>query len=227
MEISEAHSSLIAAQAEWRHLLYEHNFIRKESELVWKYYDPDLCRTPTTPEQLVLLYERGQYSFCFRDGSLAQLHYRFGPASGALSSARLSFYRRLPDEKDSDSELPTAPESPELEAGVLPLDAPPGTVEWLRLDFDPRAASTLVHPACHLHVGGLSEVRIGVEGVPTPRQFLEFVVHAFYPDQYLEARTDEQGALSPPDALSRVNQETFSVDASGHGVLHLRVPGLP
>src|SRR5690606_6401927 len=72
----------------------------------------------------------------------------------------------------------------QMDAEVLPADLLAEQTSWLRIDFDPGAAKDCLHYHSHLHTNMGADVRIPVKRVPTPKQFVEFVVASFYPEIY-------------------------------------------
>ncbi len=72
----------------------------------------------------------------------------------------------------------------------MPDDEPEIPVRWVRFDYVATGRGRLLHTDSHLHVSGLPRTRFAVAGVPTPKQFIEFVVSHFYPAFYTLARRD-------------------------------------
>lgn len=220
MRLLDVISSLVATQVDWQDLLYDPGFTRRENEVIWENYDPQLQIDVETLEDLRRLRENGQYSFLFQDGSIIQIYYRYRPSGMELEHARLAFYRASPSIDAGADDV----DEEELEITPLGEDEEEERVEWLRIEYAPNDAQSLAHAECHLHIGGLTDVRIGVSGVPTPRQFVEFIIHHFYPHDYEDRRLGEDDHLTPPDIMSRVNDSCFPDVTPPHPVLHFVVP---
>jgi hypothetical protein len=211
-------SALSAAASDWRQFLWNPSFLRIGDEILWTNYSPNPFDDPVSPEGLAKLRAAGQYSFLLSDSSALQLQYRFANNGENLLGARLAFYKQ-PVGFAEESEGP----SPAKEQ-IVPLEEYSRPVEWIRLDFDPMAARPVIHPAAHFHVGGLTDARIAVCGVPTPRQFIEFIILTFYPEKFSARRVDPRGRLRPRDYSSRMNGWPLVDRPDEPLLLHFRVP---
>jgi hypothetical protein len=91
----------------------------------------------------------------------------------------------------------------------------------LRYDWSPDLYREAAHPSSHLHVGHDSEVRVGVDALLTPMQFLLLVLRQFYVTRW------EHGASSRPDVAEVAR--SISMDAvvpqyrQGRDLLELRL----
>lgn len=155
---------------------------------------------------------QGQYSFKISlDDALLRLEYRFDPRGRELRSAHLGYYRVEQSFRKDDVDNVRYAEYSEgtpgiAEAMIADYTITDGTimdeelevvgetieasdsisenVAWLRLDFDPHQKRGPLHSSCHLHICGLPSARMIVYGVPTPRQFIDFIFAIAYPDIY-------------------------------------------
>jgi len=78
-------------------------------------------------------------------------------------------------------------------------------VPWLRIDYAPNEQMGPLHHSCHMHIGLFYHARIALSCVPTPRQFIEFVISLCYPDEYKEKRLDPSKNFEPLDLDSMKN----------------------
>lgn len=228
-------SSLTSAFDDWDWLLANPRYARSQSRVAWDDFAHHMLPFRVMPEHLVELSETGQYSFQVADGSLFQLIYQFDPTGNVLLYGSLGFYRTLDDpflssehepeqvgyEGVSDtSELDDKPGAPVEQARISE------TIPWIRLDYDPSAASGCLHPASHLHASIAETVRIAVAGVPTPKQFVEAVFSWFYPDQYRERHLLEDGQFGDPSRQADVNAIVAAIGAEPDVLraVHLLIP---
>ena len=212
------------ASRDWHDLLVNPGFLRVDSQIAWTNFSRYGHSKPRTPADLRVLHETGQYSFGFRDGSLAQVYYRFDPTADAVVEASLGFYRLL--------SAPRPPSDAEAGGGdlsatddqVVPPSEDSGLVEWLRVDYDPTAASPIVHAACHVHICGLSGARVAINGVPNPRQFFEFIVATFYPEDYDRKRLGRLGGSARRVVPGPVNRDLFQIASAPSEIMHVHLP---
>lgn len=227
MRINDAIQCLVGAQQDWKKLIVNPGWCRVGNDIAWTNYSRFERGDPRTAADLRRLVERGQYSFGFRDGSLSQLYYHFGDRSDRLVEARLAFYKRVKHAAAHATGEEPAAEIDVSELEILPPPEGEETVEWIRIDYDPRAARAIVHSDCHVHVGGLTGVRISLNGVPTPRQFVEFIVAAFYPEEYEKKRSRIRGGIRSCAVPAQVNRITFGIRPDMAQAIHLHVPTGP
>jgi hypothetical protein len=199
-----------AAFRDWADLLVNPRFCRNSGLIAWTgYRGGGKLREPVTSAKLLTLVEEGQFSFqCSEDGSLFQILYQFG-SDGKLEVVRLGFYQAIATQSKAQSEM--------IDSGYVP---------WLRIDYDEQAAAGVLHHGCHLHVHGFKNARIIVNGVPGPRQFVEFIIAAFYPTYYEIHRLDGRGGQADISILQAIN--TCSLPIAGEEgaplLLHVGVP---
>lgn len=160
---------------------------------------PPSLDDPVMPIQVRELVDNRQYTFqTIEDGAILQLHYLFG--SDELLSANLAYYS----------------------AGVTD-DMPVG---WYRIDYDPVREGGVIHAGCHFHLGLFPNMRLVVDGVPTPRQFVEFVIASCYPDSYQRHRLGSDGKHYDVKRIHSVNTQCFDLPTheACKFITHIRVP---
>lgn len=202
MSIRAVQSDINQILPRWEGFLANPNHVQiKDAQTCHFTWTADLgvaWRGPLLVEHFEEILAKHQYSYqTYPDGSLLQMKYLFDVKSDLLLSASLAFLRCPPDYAEESERL-----------------------EWIRLDYAPDHATGPSHCRTHLHVGGLTEARFPVCGVPTPSQFVELIALLFYADEYQEyvskniARRGAglQARLDP-------NPEPFFV-----GIIHISVP---
>lgn len=183
MKISDVLSSLIAAYCDWDQILINPRYMRQGNIITWEDYQPRTFSNPLYLSDLIDIIDEGQYSFQINeDGSIIRLYYSFD-ARGTLATANLTYI--------------SAKEDPE------------NIVGWLRLDYDPINAKGVSHPACHMHWSQFPTCRFIVNGVPSPRQFIELVICSFYSAQYQKIHIDDQGRFINPNRIQTINSTFF------------------
>ena len=207
MKISDIQSLLAATYSDWSKYLANPRYVRKDHLITWDNYKSGSAFTPVSVAELVKLSDEGQYSFQIADGSLIQLYYEFGGKSQSLSKARLAFYK-----------APTFDQGATTEGDSL---------SWVRIDHSPLSATGILHSETHLHLSGFPEGRILVAGVPTPRQFVEFVMAVCYPRNYSEHRLHANGSVRDPGKFPGINSRCLRIRAAAQfqQMTHIRVPG--
>lgn len=200
MTINSVFTSLRLAYQDWAHFVGNPRFIRKGDCISWSNRKPIVLDDVIYPDQVMELADAGQFSFqIIQDGSLLQLYYQF--EKDQLVSARLGYYS----------------------AGVA-ANMPVG---WYRIDFSPQQHHGALHWRSHMHLSLFPDTRLVVDGVPTPRQFIEFVVSSCYPDCYGKYRCDDKGAFGDAKKLhSTINASPFELieDMSAGVITHMRIP---
>jgi hypothetical protein len=223
MRINDVVGQLVATYTEWAHILANPRFVRKGRSITWHDYSSAKLVVPSTHSDVVKLYEAGQYSFQTTDGSLLQLSYSYAQSKDELAKARLAFYK-------IDQQSWEIGESNELDAidELIARNNSPVSISWLRIDYSPRTTSGVLHNSCHLHLSAFPSARILVAGVPTPKQFLEFVIALCYPDIYREHRLDNKGGYKEPARMETVNSQPVPLkeDLTCRYLTHIRIPGV-
>jgi hypothetical protein len=233
MRINDVLGQLVATYTEWNHVLANPRFVRKGRLITWRDYSSAKIIVPSSHADVVKLYEAGQYSFQTTDGSLLQLSYTYAPSKDELTKARLAFYKVdqqsweivEPDDSDAINGMIVPNRSPELEqlAAHRPI-----SISWLRIDYSPKTTSGVLHNSCHLHLSAFPSARVVVAGVPTPKQFVEFVIALCYSDIYREHRLDKDGAYKEPARMETVNSQPVPLaeDLTCRYLAHFRIPGV-
>ncbi len=215
MTPGEVETEVRACYWDWRHLLANPRFCRNGKQISWTGYSGGVIRDPITYEKVRSLIQTKQFSFqCADDGSVFQLLYDFDD-NEQLRLVRLAFYK---------APLPLSEEDLES-VGPLP-DFSDLFVPWLRFDHAKEYATGVLHYESHMHISGFPETRLVVSGVPGPRQFVEFVVAACFPDYYKDHRLNDAGMYRDHDAMQKVN--TCYVTEEGRGadsLIHVSIPG--
>lgn len=87
----------------------------------------------------------------------------------------------------------------------------------IRFDYDPTAAQTLVHPACHLTLGDFRYCRIPVSAPLAPHWFADFILRNFY-------RTSQYD----PVASLPSNDIAFfdTIEADERRLIHIVIPSI-
>lgn len=233
MRINDVMGQLVSAYTEWNHVLANPRFVRRGRAITWRDYSSAKLVIPIAHSEVVQLYEAGQYSFQTTDGSLLQLSYSYARSRDELVEARLAFYKvdeqswevEEPIRAEGDGESLGSTGSPNYDEAVIYR---PISISWLRIDYSPKSACGVLHNSCHLHLSAFPAARVAVAGVPTPRQFVEFVVALCYPDIYRNHRLDNGGNYREPVRLETVNSDcvAFREDLVYRQITHFRVPGV-
>ncbi|MBV9718017.1 MAG: DUF2290 domain-containing protein [Candidatus Eremiobacteraeota bacterium] len=239
--------------AEWVGILKNANFCRSpgaEHIVTWDGYQDAPRIEDIVPRSLVAdMARRGQYSFqMVEDDSIFQLQYEFNRRDTA-QRARLAFYMLVPestpDELDDatyaqfseeygqeDEEAPEQLETviPRLEPGSDLgeefVGAEDASAPWLRIDYDLQAARGAIHAPCHMHINGFSAARLPVNGVPSPRQFVDLILSLAYPAVF-RRHFDNAGNLVDENRFRNLHGEVIRCERLAHVryVTHLFVPG--
>lgn len=228
MRIGDVIGLLTSAYVEWQGLLVNPRFIRRGHTVTWNGHSSARLLIPESHGDLIQLYEDGQFTFQTSDGSLLQIYYAFSHTSEELSEARLAFYKISGGNSEFDEESDPAQIEPLSQPNSPNAGGTRPTVTWLRIDYSPRLAAGVLHNSCHLHVSTLPSARIPVAGVPTPNQFIEFVIGLAYPDVYRAVRLDNAGNYREPGRLTTINSNCppFREEQIFKQFTHLRIPGV-
>lgn len=222
MKISEVFRSMTSTWIDWRKFLANPRYCQDGNTVTWSNYNKGFFKGMSNAKDFYDLLDNKQYSFqVSKDGAIIQMYYAFNKAGRKLIAASLAFFG-APEEISEEVFME------ESETGAiehLPLST--DFVPWLRIDFDPSAASGVLHGNCHLHTAGLPNFRILVRGVPTPSQFVEFVMALFYPESYRIHRLAESGHDSYVKKMRSINRRTIPFPKSEifKFLMHINVPG--
>ena len=215
MRISNVLRSITACHNDWSGFLINPRHIRKGHEISWDGRVAGIRKAVIRESDVLDMANKGQYTFQIaEDGSLIQLYYRFSRKTNQVDSARLAFYKAYSD-SDSIYNLPAA---------------------WMRIDYDPNAKERgIIHHGCHMHLSNFADTRFIVSGIPSPRQFIEFIIASAYPAKYAEHRleldtTSNDGSriwrYRNPQQIDNLNRECMPLDEVPiyKQLSHFRVP---
>jgi len=237
MRISEVYRSLISSYTEWNKFLANPNFIRRNGQVTWSGNRGAYSFGPITEADVIKMADERQYTFqTFDDGSIIQIHYSFN--NNKLDSANLAFYysgtsykqieeqlttnKRIHIDDIEEDENQSEDEITLLNTNNLNFGQPVG---WIRLDYAPDQYNGILHAKCHMHLSLFPTTRIVVDGVPNPKQFIEFVFAMCYPQTYKEKRLDENGNLVDRNHLISLNTPCiFLPDDIYECIPHFHIP---
>jgi hypothetical protein len=240
MNPSKIISQIRATWLDWDGYLINPNFVRKESTIAWR-GSRTMVPIPLRDQDVLLLAAQGEYSFqVLEDEALIQLAYDFDSKGRRLLKASLAYYalstpdRSEPSEPSEPSELPEQDDEPALmpdDYAPLLDDVPVGEPQgaaWLRIDFSPDfQRKGILHHDCHVHLSGMNLARIPLDGVPSPRQFVEFIFASFYPSAYREHRLKGLPLCTDAVLVASINEHSWPVasQALAQAIMHISVPG--
>lgn len=254
MKISEAQGLLNSVYVDWAHVLANPNGIRRGSQITWDNYRPQVLKHPLIVSDVIDLFDKGQYTFqVVIDGSLIQIYYQYDLRGNELKSASLAFYSSVSYDQllDTDENIIQPPNTshPDLITEEIDIETPDGAllsteyseetldvpkpgilsdrpISWLRIDYDPEHAKGVLHHNCHMHLSAFPHARLVVAGVPTPKQFIEFIMALCYPAVYQAHRLDQSGQYISEEYIKIIN--STCVPWIEHNVFsqmaHFRVP---
>lgn len=220
MTINEAYGEVQGSFIEWGGFFKDPNYYRTNNWVTWR-NATDLVKSHLiTVADLHDLTERRQFSFRVADdGSLIQLGYHFD-RDGILIGARLAFYKYPAPTRDENEEIIVQP-SEEGDPSEL--------VSWIRLDFTSDLQPKVGHMPCHLHLSGFPTIRFSVFGVPSPAQFVEFIVSHFYPVEYVSVRLSPEGRFENYQRINAINSGATRTGLEPRQMLlclpHIFIPG--
>jgi hypothetical protein len=140
------------------------------------------------------------YDFCLYDDSLFQfraisfkplnVHYSYYecPFLPHLSLDEFIKQQQLVDQNADEYQLLRDYEF------IIPIKKE--TVTPIRYDFDTSMYKEGLHPASHIHLGFLNEMRIGTKNILRPLSFILFILRQYYPAKWQEfVRSKNAGEL--------------------------------
>jgi hypothetical protein len=202
VRLTEVIGAMISVYDDWSPFLINPNFTRNNNIISWPNSVVTRLNNPRIEDVENLISSR-QYSFQIgEDDSIIRIIYSF-MSNEEVYHAELSYYSSgLENPNDLDY------------------------IGWVRLDFDPGSARGVAHTDCHLHLSMFPDSRIPVSKLPTPRQFVEFVISTFYPKIFEEKRLSAQGVYNDDIAtLTRVNSDCFDPDNNFcNDITHFKIP---
>jgi hypothetical protein len=237
LRINDVISDLTSTYNEWDQVLANRSFVRRENIISWNNYidqrHPDIIRRSDVAE----LERLRQYSFqVIDDGSIFQLYYDFQNNGVDLNSASLAYFstggwKGVYEEyielspHGKSFEINSDPTISEMTLFSVPDDL---LVPWLRIDYSPKEVRGPLHHSCHMHIGLFQSARIPLTGIPTPHQFVEFIIALCYPEQYRDLRLGEDSnyKTSDIDRLKEFRTRCFvSTNGQVFDILpHIQVP---
>lgn len=243
MRINHLHESLSIVYQDWSEYLINPRYVRRSNVIAWNDYDTETTKLPdiVTASDVASLYHYGQFSFQMaEDRALLQLYYIYDTRGKNILKATLAYYQFTPEneqfisnKQDKDILMEAAKQGDialyrELLAEIMdygkPIDTP---VSWLRIDFAPEDARGVIHHDCHMHLSGFSKSRLVVMGVPTPQQFMEFIMALCYPHIYHKHRElDDTGAYPDQERIININTPSIPVanTSLSRCIAHLCIP---
>ncbi|SRR6266487_1124854 len=249
MRINEAYNLLRAVYIDWSHALANPRGIRKDSQITWDNYIPQMLKQPIKTSDIIDLSDKGQYTFqVIEDGSLIQIYYQYDSKGNELQSARLAFYSSVTYENEKTTELsPDLQPYPGTEANDFDsfdrdifaeeynkevVDETQltalrdGSIGWLRIDYDPEHANGVLHHHCHMPLSTFPRSRLIVAGVPTPRQFIEFIMALCYPRVYEKHRLNKDGQYNNEKHILTINSNCVPLREYDvfRQMTHFRIP---
>lgn len=227
MRLNDTVGLITSVFTDWQGYLYNPRHIRKNNTVTWKGARVLRFGDQLKHEDLKMLISEGQYTFqVTEDDSIIQIYYSFESNGITVNDARLAYYgspitEYLALEPEREEDLITQPESP--------LAYEESGIRWLRIEYDRIAARGILHSDCHMHICGLPSSRFVVNRIPTPRQFVEFIMALCYPNLYQRHRLNQDGSYLDAETMQKVNNQCLNCVSDGTYQLmsHFSVPGTP
>jgi hypothetical protein len=217
MTASDVYSQLIAVFVDWQGVLKDPQYIRRGDEITWSNATQSILPDKLTRVATRELSKSGQFTFRIsEDDSILQISYVFA-RTGDLECARLAYYE-VGSSFQVEEGINVYPSEDE------PSDTP---AHWVRFDYVRTQRCRALHMDSHLHVSGLPGTRIAVEGVPTPKQFVEFVISHFYVDTYESVRLHGDQQFLNTNQIDQINSERITLhqdSAMYRRVPHVKLP---
>lgn len=216
------HSSLIATVIDWKDILVNRSFIRNNHTISWENYSYQTLPEIIRKSDFNNLEASGQYSIqMIDDGSIFQLFYEYCDDNETLLHANLAFIGSGSTEEifkeesdlllhENHDDADSNDWEEEFFSSSAVGDSDP-IVPWLRIDYKPEDEQGPLHHRCHMHIGLFRHARISMSRVPTPRQFVEFVIAICYPHHYREKRLIQNANFEPLNLpqLRKFNSSCF------------------
>lgn len=208
MRINDALGVLVSVYQDWGHVLANPRYVRSDRTITWINNSSPRLADPVTPDDISALADDGQYSFQIaEDGSLLQLYYEYEDADDhRIKSASLAYY-----------------------GAPIAYGTEPPFIRWCRLDYDPSSSRGVIHSDSHIHLSYFPDSRLMVKGLPTPKQFIEFIMALCYPNLYEEHRLDARGQYKDKARNLRVNEPSIQIDEGDlfNHITYLCIPSAP
>nr|WP_319376035.1 DUF2290 domain-containing protein [uncultured Methanoregula sp.] len=237
MNLSETYQSLKTTLFDWPSTFINRRDKKDEDShnISWNKYTRRERIIDIRRSDLIEIVKSGQYSFqIIEDGSVFQLYYQFNDYNQALCSANLAYYNtggvtydtfqemQFSDLYNGDDKSSSSDNKIDYKEDLFedPL------IAWIRIDYSPHDYCRPLHHSCHMHFSLFPNSRISLNAVPTPRQFIEFILAINYPDLYLVKRLDQKYEPNDPTRIADLNIPSFPrIDSSVYSVLpHISIP---
>ncbi len=223
MRVNELYKSLRSTYDDWSDFLINPQFVRREEEIIWQNYAPPRLAYPILRSDIAQLIDKGQYTFqVSEDDSIIQIYYRC--QKNKVLKANLAFYS-LAEAPAADGEV-TDLEEDLWDEPSFNLPREDGPVGWLRIDYAPQEERGVLHHHCHLHLNAFPEARFVVDGLPTPKQFIEWIVSLCYPEKYKAHRLNQDWHYQDHQQIQAVNSLHIQIAESEicNYISHFRIP---
>lgn len=229
---------------DWSGILLNPNYVQQGHIMTWNKYHTMITPERLTFKDVAALYRESQYSFQLSaDGSVFQFYYAYDQRNRVVLEARIAYYEANGSGLGTESSVIPSGEGIQSEVGPLegplPVLAPRETYgsgvdvddrppRWFRIDFRSESSKCVLHNDCHLHFSGFPGSRLVVAGLPTPWQFVEFVLCCCYPDIYQRVRLDSNGNYRDQRRIHSVNATKIPVAPNPvfRHMTHFRIPGV-
>lgn len=206
MNVSDCFSCLTSTYNDWGDFFVNRRFYKADGVISWAGNAAPRHSSLLGADEFARLVENQQYSFqSIADGSIFRLFYRFDNRGRQIQAASLSYV--------------APPSDLEFCNGTSDSGDYEGLCRWLRVDFDGELHRVPNHAACHLHLSGMPSARIPISRVPTPRQFIGWVMSLTSPDSHDEL-------FATDGSIERLNAPAFTEHWSAglKGWIHVAVP---
>jgi len=221
--INDLYSSLVSVQMDWKGILLNPNYLRKDWIISWKNYGGLIVGDNVTIKTVLELGKNEQYSFQLRDGSLLQLYYEFQSNGNVLENASLAFYKFNNVQEQASEDAEELADEVIRMVGVTEYEQP---APWVRIDCCPQHKRGVIHSTIHMHGNIGPSVRIPVSGVPTPKQFIEATIAWFYPEKYASMHLNADGDYVNLERVVIINQQKIPCfdDPNARRIVYLDMP---
>jgi len=238
VNLSETYQSLKTTILDWPNIFINRRDKRDDDthKISWNNYLRRDRIFDIRRSDLIEIVKTGQYSFqIIEDGSVFQLYYEFNDYNNSLCSANLAYFNTGGISYDTFLELQFSDVYNVETNSTHTLDKDINYQEdlyedpliaWIRIDYSPHEYCRPLHHLCHMHYSLFPNTRISVNAVPTPRQFLEFILATNYPHLYSEKRLNQTFEPNDLTRIAAFNSPSFPrIDSSVYSVLpHISIP---
>jgi hypothetical protein len=224
MKLNDVMGQLVSVYQDWQHMLVNPRYNKNGKVISWHNRQSLFFNEPVQVYEIIQAIELGQYSFQIpEDGAIIQIYYTFED-NNKLQGAKLAYYKIIDPLQEDENII--------VDENTFSDSA---TVSWVRIDYQPSIqlannksidAYGVIHSKCHLQISGFPNSRLPVFGIPTPKQFIEFIFAFCYPNRYKEHRLDEKDYFKNIDKMKTINEVTinFEDDAIFKLITHIKIP---